>query len=602
MFQLAKEDFWLLKNSGKHIFIFELTYKLAATAIVFPLAVLLLDLVFRLAGINYLTNEYILQAVTNPFVILTIIVFIVLFVIYCIFEMSFMTSCFELKRQECRASIIETGLTALKRMKRLFKIRNVPLAFFYFIMILTINITILTNILYSQTMVNLARTYIIYNGWLVKVILVAVVLLVYGLAIPGLYSFNIFILEGLNFKNAYKKSAGIVKKHFMGTIGSLILYNLAIVVIIAVFYAMISFVLIVGVKLLDMAYIGSAVYLSVLKYVRTGTKVFLFYIAIPVSYTVISRMYYKYSNEEDIDFSVVYIHNRYFRLNRAIYFSVLVISIVLNSIYMVISFNKNPFDRIAIFHETKITAHRGASIEAPENTLAAFSKAIENMADYIELDVQLTADGEVVVMHDASAYRTTGVDQKISSMTLEEVKKLDAGSYFGEEFAGEQVPTLQEVMELVQGRAMLNIEIKSTSTSMSLVEKVIEIIREYNGLDKCVITSFDYYALKYAKQCEARIQTGYILSVAYGDFYNMSDVDFFSMNASFLSKRTVDAIHNSGKQVYAWTVNNETSIKNLTNKGVDNIITDNPVLARETIYSRDTSETLINMIKYVFNR
>ena len=110
-----------------------------------------------------------------------------------------------------------------------------------------------------------------------------------------------------------------------------------------------------------------------------------------------------------------------------------------------------------------------------------------------------------------------------------------------------------------------------------------------------------HYALKYAKHYDTKIQTGYILSVAYGDYFNMPDIDFFSMNASFLSKRTVDAIHQSGKQVFAWTVNNQASIKNLTNKGVDNIITDNPVLARETVYSRDTSETLINMIKYVFN-
>ena len=77
----------------------------------------------------------------------------------------------------------------------------------------------------------------------------------------------------------------------------------------------------------------------------------------------------------------------------------------------------------------------------------------------------------------------------------------------------------------------------------------------------------------------------------------MKNIDFFSVNAAFLSKRTIDAIHNSGKQVYAWTVNN-----NLTNKGVDGVITDNPVLARETIYSRDTSETIVNMIRYVFNQ
>ena len=118
----------------------------------------------------------------------------------------------------------------------------------------------------------------------------------------------------------------------------------------------------------------------------------------------------------------------------------------------------------------------------------------------------------------------------------------------------------------------------------------------------CVITSFSSSALLAAKSCDESIRVGYILSAAYGDYYDMKNIDFFSVNAAFLSKRTIDAIHNSGKQVYAWTVNNKDSIKNLTNKGVDGVITDNPVLARETIYSRDTSETIINMIRYVFNQ
>ena len=425
-------------------------------------------------------------------------------------------------------------------------------------------------------------------------------LIIYTVMIFGIYSFHVFMLEGVDFRQAYKKSAAIVKKHFVGTLGSLVMYNLGVLVIIGIFYVLISAVLIAGVKLLAMAYMGSAVYLSVLRAIRSGTKLFLVFIAIPVSYTVISRMYYKY-NTQPVDFSVIYIRNRYYRLNRTIYFGVLILSVVLNAVYVEGSFNKNPFDIIAIFLETTITAHRGASTEAPENTLAAFKRAMDDMADYIELDVQLTADDEVVVMHDASAARTTGVDRKISEMTLEEVKQLDAGSSYSAEYAGEQVPTLEEVFQLTDGKIRINIELKTTASSVKLAEKVIELIHQYNMEDKCVITSFDYYALKYAKHYDTKIQTGYILSVAYGDYFNMPDIDFFSMNASFLSKRTVDAIHQSGKQVFAWTVNNEVSIKNLTNKGVDNIITDNPVLARETVYSRDTSETLINMIKYVFN-
>ena len=180
--------------------------------------------------------------------------------------------------------------------------------------------------------------------------------------------------------------------------------------------------------------------------------------------------------------------------------------------------------------------------------------------------------------------------------------ELDAGYWYSEEYKGEKVPTLEEVLQLAKGKIKLNIEIKTADNSDEVAKKVVKLIQKYSMQDSCVITSFDYSALQAVRSYDEDIEVGYILSVAYGKFYEIDDVDFFSVNASFLTKRVVDAIHNSGKQVYAWTVNNDASIKNLTNKGVDNIITDKPVTAREVIYSRDTSETLINMIKYVFNQ
>ena len=138
---------------------------------------------------------------------------------------------------------------------------------------------------------------------------------------------------------------------------------------------------------------------------------------------------------------------------------------------------------------------------------------------------------------------------------------------------GVQTCALPILLRFVKGKARLNIELKSGDTVYT-ADKVAELIQKYDMQNDCVITSFDYNMLKRVKELTDDIQVGYILSIAYGDFYSMDDVDFFSMNASFLSKQIVDAIHNSGKQVYAWTVNNATSIKNLTNKGVDNIITD----------------------------
>ena len=154
----------------------------------------------------------------------------------------------------------------------------------------------------------------------------------------------------------------------------------------------------------------------------------------------------------------------------------------------------------------------------------------------------------------------------------------------------------------MQGKIKLNIEMKPAGNEDKLARNTVRLIEKYHMENDCIITSFSNSALMAVKAYNSNIKVGYILSVAYGDFYDMKDIDFFSVNAAFLSKRTIDAIHNSGKQVYAWTVNNKDSIKSLTNKGVDGIITDKPVLARETIYSRDTSDTIVNMIRYVFNQ
>ena len=142
---------------------------------------------------------------------------------------------------------------------------------------------------------------------------------------------------------------------------------------------------------------------------------------------MVSYMYYKYENLSDITFDFVDIDEGSARVNRIIYSTVVVLSVVLDILYVVFTFNSNPFERVAIFHETQITAHRGASKEAPENTLAAFQRAIDEMADYIELDIQMTKDGYIVVMHDTSAYRTTGVSKNITDMTYDEVRNLDAG-------------------------------------------------------------------------------------------------------------------------------------------------------------------------------
>lgn len=602
IFKKIRNNFSLLIDSSRQVWIFEFAYKLVAFAVIFPIVLLAINSLMKIAGISYLTNEYIQRVITHPIVIIAIFIAICAFVFYCTYEMTYLSVCFETKRTSCNASIVDIFYNSYKVFRRVFKPKHIVLSIFYFISILASNVTVLFNILYSETNTNLIKMYVLRNHWYIKAAVILVFVIMYAVVIPGIYSMNICMMEGLRFREAYKKSARMVKKHPVGTISALVVYNLFILAIIGITYVLISVFLVAGVKLLNMAYLGNAIFLSALRTERFIIKCILVCVAIPLSFSAITHMYYRYTDIDDITFEFIDIQEGPARRRRIAYAVIMVAALVADACYLLISFNNNPFENVAIFHETKVMAHRGASTEAPENTMAAFQKAIDDMADYIELDVQLTNNGEVIVMHDSNAYRTTGVDANIVNMTYKEVKTLDAGSWFSDEYVGENVPSLKEVLELTQGKIKLNIELKPADNGTALAKNTVRIIEKYNMVNDCVITSFSESALKAVKTYNQEIKVGYILSAAYGDFYDMKNVDFFSVNAAFLSKRTIDAIHNSGKRVYAWTVNNKESIKNLTNKGVDGIITDNPVLARETIYSRDTSETIINMIRYVFNQ
>lgn len=602
IFKKIRNNFSLLIDSSRQVWIFEFAYKLVAFAVIFPIVLLAINSLMKIAGISYLTNEYIQRVITHPIVIIAIFIAICVFVFYCTYEMTYLSVCFETKRTSCNASIVDIFYNSYKVFRRVFKPKHIGLSIFYFISILASNVTVLFNILYSETNTNLIKMYVLRNHWYIKAAVILVFVIMYAVVIPGIYAMNICMMEGLGFREAYKKSARMVKKHPVGTISALVVYNLFILAIIGITYVLISVFLVAGVKLLNMAYLGNAIFLSALRTERFIIKCILVCVAIPLSFSAITHMYYRYTDIDDITFEFIDIQEGPARRRRIAYAVIMAAALVADACYLLISFNNNPFENVAIFHETKVMAHRGASTEAPENTMAAFQKAIDDMADYIELDVQLTNNGEVIVMHDSNAYRTTGVDANIVNMTYKEVKTLDAGSWFSDEYMGENVPSLKEVLELTQGKIKLNIELKPADNGTALAKNTVRLIEKYNMVNDCVITSFSESALKAVKTYNQEIKVGYILSAAYGDFYDMKNVDFFSVNAAFLSKRTIDAIHNSGKRVYAWTVNNKESIKNLTNKGVDGIITDNPVLARETIYSRDTSETIINMIRYVFNQ
>ncbi len=164
----------------------------------------------------------------------------------------------------------------------------------------------------------------------------------------------------------------------------------------------------------------------------------------------------------------------------------------------------------------EITAHRGGARFAPENTMAAIQYSIDTKADYAEIDVQETKDGEIVLMHDNWLGRTTGVTKYIWNTSYEEVQQLDAGSFFSRAYEGEPVPLLRDVLQACRGKLRLNIEIKANGHNKDIVPKVLDIIREENFLPNCIITSMDYKFLKQIKELCPEAVTGYTLYFIYG--------------------------------------------------------------------------------------
>lgn len=230
-----------------------------------------------------------------------------------------------------------------------------------------------------------------------------------------------------------------------------------------------------------------------------------------------------------------------------------------------------------------ITSHRGYSSAAPENTLPAFQLAIDHGSDRAELDVQMTKDGVVMVTHDTSLRRCTGRNANIYDLTYNEVRKLDAGRWFSAKYAGTKIPTLEEVLDLCKGRIQLNIEIKPNAATPDLEAETVRIIREKGFEKDCVITSQSYETLCKVKELDPEIETGYILALGVGSFYDLPDADFFSVEATFITSGMVQQIHKRGKTISAWTVNREEDASNMLSLGVDDVITDKPEMVQELI-------------------
>ena len=233
-----------------------------------------------------------------------------------------------------------------------------------------------------------------------------------------------------------------------------------------------------------------------------------------------------------------------------------------------------------------LIAHRGASDAAPENTLAAIKQALPTPAEFIEIDIHQTKDNQIVVMHDASVARTTNGKGNIADLTLAEIKKLNAGSWYDTAYQNERVPTLEEVLQVVKGQKKLLIEIKKGNDYYEGIEnQTIALIQKYKAHNWCTLQSFYDPVLEKIWKNEISVPTHKLIvgklpwlplyydhGFRWGNFDKYDRASAINVHHYFASKAFIRHVHTNGFKTFVWTVDDPEEINALIDRGADGII------------------------------
>ena len=245
---------------------------------------------------------------------------------------------------------------------------------------------------------------------------------------------------------------------------------------------------------------------------------------------------------------------------------------------------------LAIFEKPLIMGHRGFQARYPENTMVSFLAAVEAGAQFVELDVTLTRDNQVAVMHDDTVDRTTDGRGRVSDYDLDALQKLDAGGWFHPRFRGERIPSLDEVLEIVAPRAHINIEIKSHElTDCALTgqveQGVIDLVLARGVEKRVLISSFDPGVLKRIQQLDQGIKVALISKLSPFDetVAQCLELGAFSYHPhlDYIDRELVGVLHKADVYVFPWNINDAGDIRHAFSMGVDGLIAKDPLLVRQ---------------------
>ena len=590
-------------KAAPHFLVFELVFKLLLLAVGTPVLALLLKLTMKLSGVTYLNDENLFTYIKHPSTLIVIAIMLFAYAFFSFVELSALAACFSCYNKKQRIYAGGMFRTGLKAFAKAFRGTGVTSFLAYMAIMPLAQFSLSSGMFMAPLLPVLRRLFNSLNGGLAVACYVLVQLLFIILIISASYSIHYLILTGMPFGECIRKSREKMHGQRRKMVISALLWSIGIAAVIGLLTFGLSFIIVYIIKGFSKPGAAFGTALKILRYTWSVFTAVSAFFSAPAIMWLLTEKFMKDVKDEDI----VLPNKGYKKFSKKksalIIVSLAAVSMVMNISYLKALTRGNVDLNVGLITRTQVTAHRGFSKVAPENTMPAFQAAMDCGADYIELDLQLTSDDQLVVIHDDKLDRTTNGKGLVERYTYEQLKTLSAGSWFGSdgEFDDVEIPLFSDVLELTGKDIMLNIEIKKSGDPKKTAEKAVELIEEYDIVNSCYVTSFSYPALKKVKQLNPKIKTAFIANLATATSYaQLPYIDAVSMNYLFVNQSVVNSAHHHGKRIFVWTVDRQSEMQKMMALGVDNIITDRPDKALEIVNSKKVGDTVLTALKFIF--
>lgn len=551
---------------------FIITYKIVGFVLVINFIEGIKSSILHILGLSFIGQQNAVLILKNPITIFLLICIILIFIYYVYLEIIALFLYCEAGWKGDRITVWQLWKNAFFRSIHFYHIKNLPVVVAMIPMI-GLSIFPLTYGFLSKLQIPEFILDYIYGSPKLFVIFAVCLLLLNILAFFYLFSLPDVIVQRKRNSCSLRSSIQLLKGKILKTVAILIGYILTFILFVIVVSTVMVALLWVYSKILPSADGGKSFFQFCLNK-WSGIGSIFFSALLPIFlYSAVITLYHQFRGDEPPSARKIVRTPKYFLIRAAAVFA----SLLFLTFFSETELGGNLYT--AYNSGTEVVAHRAGATFAPENTLAALNDSIEAGAEMAEIDVQQTRDGKLIIMHDSNFLRTTGLNQPVWETDFATVKTLDAGSYFSKSFAGERIPTLEEMLAAAKGHIRLMIELKSTGHEHGLVEQTIQQIKSAGMEPECIIASMDLDLLQRSKELDPKIETVYISSLAFSRLYDLDCVDGYSVETSFLTLEMVSEIQYNQKKIYAWTANAEPNIKKIIRLGADGLVTDNPRLA-----------------------